>query len=175
MRHPPADVIGQTHVAVVAARRGGHIDRLPIAIVCIGVRPVWVIAGMESPGAIEQRRCGAQRRRIGAAAPRQVGDHDGECQQRRDDDADDQFALCRVDRGLCRYNHMPAAIRLDYHNPIEYDHTVILDGSHGQRGLQISICRRKPRARFRQHGGVSSGSREEGGPSATCRGCASVG
>ena len=100
VRHPPAYVIGQTHVAVVAARQGGHIDRLPTAIVCIGVRPVWVIAGMESPGAIEQSSCGAQRRRIRAAAARQVGDHDGQCHQRRDDDADDQFALCCVDLGI---------------------------------------------------------------------------
>ena len=102
VRHPTADVIGQTHVAVVAARQGGQIDRLPVAIVCIGGRPARIIAGMESPGAIEQSRCGTQRRRIRAAAARQVGDHDGEYQQRRDDDADDQFALCWVDRSRRR-------------------------------------------------------------------------
>src|SRR5499427_8024320 len=106
VRHPPAYVIGQTYVAVVATRQGGHIYRLPSAIVYIGVRPVWVIAGMESPGAIEQSSCGAQRRRIRAAAARQVGDHDGQCHQRRYDDADDQFALCCVDRDRCRANHM---------------------------------------------------------------------
>src|SRR5215510_9005128 len=58
---------------------------------------------------------------------------------------------------------------------IKYGHTVILDGHHGQRELQISICRRKPRARFRQHGRISSGPREEEGPFATYRGCAPVG
>src|SRR6185436_3704245 len=42
VRHPPADVIGQTHVAVVAARRGSHIQRLPPVVVCNGVRPAWV-------------------------------------------------------------------------------------------------------------------------------------
>jgi hypothetical protein len=88
--------VRQTHVAVVAARQGSHIDSLPTAIVCIGVRPVWVIAGMESPGAIEQSSCGAQRRRIRPAAARQIGDHDGQCHQRRYDDTDDQFALCCV-------------------------------------------------------------------------------
>src|SRR6185436_13607272 len=51
VRHPPADVIGQTHVAVVASRQGGQIERLPTAIVCESVRPAWVIADMESPGA----------------------------------------------------------------------------------------------------------------------------
>jgi len=70
VRHPPAYVIGQTHVAVVAARQGRHIDCLPTVIVCIGVCPVWIIAGMESPGAIEQSSCGAQRWRIRAAAAR---------------------------------------------------------------------------------------------------------
>src|SRR5260370_34899134 len=68
VRHPPAYVVGQTYVAVVAARQGGHIDRLPTVIVCIGVCPVWIIAGMESPGAIEQSSCAAQRRRIRRAA-----------------------------------------------------------------------------------------------------------
>src|SRR5262245_25272425 len=58
---------------------------------------------------------------------------------------------------------------------IKYGHTVILDSHHGQWELQISICRRKPRARFRQHGRISSGSREEEGPSAKYRGCAPVG
>src|SRR5262252_5022919 len=106
VRHPPAYVIGQTYVAVVATRQGGHIYRLPSAIVYIGVRPVWVIAGMESPGGIEQSSCGAQRRRVRAAAARQVGDHNGQCQQRRYDDAEDLFALSCVDRGLCRSNHM---------------------------------------------------------------------
>src|SRR4029079_4959570 len=52
VRHPPAYVIGQTHVTVVAARRGGHVDRLPTAVVCIDGRPLWVIADLESPGAI---------------------------------------------------------------------------------------------------------------------------
>ena len=33
VRHPPADVIGQTHVAVVAARQGGHVDRLPSLVI----------------------------------------------------------------------------------------------------------------------------------------------
>jgi hypothetical protein len=98
VRHPPAHVIGQTHVAVVAARQGGQIDRLPTAVVGIRARPLSVIAGMKSPGAIEQCRCGAQRSRIRSAAARQVGDHDGRCQQRRHDDADHQFALCCVDR-----------------------------------------------------------------------------
>ena len=88
VRHPPAYVVGQTHVAVVAARHGSHIDRLPTVIVCIGVRPVWVIAGMESPGAIEQSSCGAQRRRIGAAAARQVGDHAAQRNQGDNDDPD---------------------------------------------------------------------------------------
>ena len=45
--YPPAYVIGQTHVAVVAARRSRPADLLPTVIVCIGVRPVWVIADME--------------------------------------------------------------------------------------------------------------------------------
>jgi len=102
VRHPPAHVIGQTHVAVVAARQGSQIDRLRTAVVGIRVRPVWVIAGMKSPGAIEQRRCGAQRPRIRAAAARQVGDHDGQCQQRHHDDGDHQFALGCVDRGRDR-------------------------------------------------------------------------
>src|SRR6476660_8187850 len=79
VRHPPAYVIGQTDVAIVAARHGGQVDGLPTVIVGIRVRPAWVIAGMESPSTIEQGRCGAQRWRIRAA--------------------DDQFALCCVDRG----------------------------------------------------------------------------
>jgi hypothetical protein len=99
VRHPPAYVIGQTDVAVVAARWGGQIDRLPTVVVCSGVRPVSVIADMESPGAIEQSSCGAQIRRIRAAADRQIGDHDGPCHQRHHHDADDQSALCHVDRG----------------------------------------------------------------------------
>jgi hypothetical protein len=94
MRHPPADVIGQTHVVVVAARDGAHIQRLPLAVVCTGVRPAWLIAFMESPRAIEQSRRRAQRWRIRAAAARQVGDYDDPCHQRRGNDADDQFALC---------------------------------------------------------------------------------
>jgi hypothetical protein len=93
VRHPPADVIGQTHVGVVAARRGGQIDRLPAAIVCVGVRPVRVIAGAESPGAIEQRRRGAQLRRIRTAAGCQVSDHDSQGNKRHCDDYDDQPAL----------------------------------------------------------------------------------
>jgi hypothetical protein len=36
---------------------------------------VWIIAEMESPGAIDQGSCGAQSRRITAAADRQVGDY----------------------------------------------------------------------------------------------------
>jgi hypothetical protein len=94
MRHPPADVIGQAHVAVVAARQGGHIQRLPPVVVCTGVRPAWVIADMESPRAIEQSRRGTQRWRIGPAAARQVGEYDGPGHQRRGDDADDHCALC---------------------------------------------------------------------------------
>ena len=93
VRHPPGDVVGQPHVAVMAARRGGHIDRLPSAVVCIGVCPIRVIAGTESPGPVEQRRCGAQRRWILAAAARQVDDHDRECHDRRDDDAGDQSCV----------------------------------------------------------------------------------
>ena len=38
---------------------------------------------MESPGAIEGRGRGAQRLWIRTAADRQVGDHRGQCQQRR--------------------------------------------------------------------------------------------
>ena len=76
-------------------RRGCPAGRsgrpFPSRVIGVGVRPVRVIAGMESPGAIQQRRGGAQRRRIRASADRQVGDHDCQCQQRRDDDADDQF------------------------------------------------------------------------------------
>jgi hypothetical protein len=94
--HPPADVIGQAHVAVVAARQGGQIDRLPTAIVCSGIRPEWVIAGMKPPRAIEQNGGGAQRRRIRPPAARQLSNHDGECHQRHDDDANDQFTLCGV-------------------------------------------------------------------------------
>ena len=33
VRHPAADVIGQTHVAVVAARQGGHVERLPSIVI----------------------------------------------------------------------------------------------------------------------------------------------
>ena len=40
------------------------------------------------------------------------GSHDGECQERRDDDADNQFPLCRVDRGHCRCNHMECLNRV---------------------------------------------------------------
>ena len=74
VRHPPADVIRQSDVAVVAARRGGQVDGFPTAIVCGGVRPARVVADMESPGAIEQGRRGAQGRRIWATANRQAGD-----------------------------------------------------------------------------------------------------
>src|SRR5262245_8917835 len=100
VRHPPAGGVGEAPVAVLAGRRGGHFRRFPIAFVLIGVCPVLVIPGTESPGAIEQSRLGSQGRRISSAASRQVNDHDRECHQRCDDDADDQFALCRIDR--CR-------------------------------------------------------------------------
>src|SRR5262249_29870106 len=59
VRHPPADVVGETDVAVVAARRGGQIDGSPIAIVRTGVGPARVIAGVELPLAVEQNGRGA--------------------------------------------------------------------------------------------------------------------
>ena len=60
MRHPPPDVVRQADVAVMAARLGGQIDGVPIAIVSAGVGPVRVVAGMKSPAAVEQNRRGAQ-------------------------------------------------------------------------------------------------------------------
>src|SRR6185369_897699 len=113
VRHPSAYVIGQTDVAVVAARHGGQVDGLPTVIVGIRVRPAWVIAGMESPGTIEQGRCGAQRWRIRSAAARQGGDRDGQRHQRRYDDADDQLALGCVDRGhhrRYRFGHQESSL-----------------------------------------------------------------
>jgi len=56
---------------------------------------------MESPGAIQKRRGGAQRRGIRASADRQVGDHGCQGQERRQDKADDPSSPRCVDRG-CR-------------------------------------------------------------------------
>jgi hypothetical protein len=74
MRHPPADIVGQADVAVMAARTGGQVDGLPIAVVRADVGPVRVIADMESPAAVEQGRRGAQRRRVTPASARQGTD-----------------------------------------------------------------------------------------------------
>jgi hypothetical protein len=98
LRHPPADVIWQTDITIVAARQGGQIDRLPTAIVGINVRPVWVVAGMKSPGSIEQGGGGSRRWRSGAAGTRQVGYYGSDKDQRRKDNAGHQFALGCVDR-----------------------------------------------------------------------------
>ena len=91
-------------VSIVAGMLADRVSKRTVIILMksVEVLPVWVVAGMESPGAIEQCRCGAQRPRIRAAAARQVDDHDGQCQQRRHDDGDHQFALCCVDRGRHR-------------------------------------------------------------------------
>ena len=93
VRHPPADVVGQTDIAIVATRRGGQIDRLPTVIVGAGVRPMRVVANVESPGAIQQRRLSAQLRWIRTAAPCQVGDHEDQGNKRRRDDDGDQPPL----------------------------------------------------------------------------------
>ena len=63
-----------------------------IADLASGGRPVWVIASMESPGAIEQSSCGAQRRRIRAAADRQVGDHAAQHNHADNNDPDREHA-----------------------------------------------------------------------------------
>ena len=108
MRHPPVDMVGQTDVVVVTAWLGGQVDRLPRVVVIEWIRPARVIAGMESPTAVEQRRRGAQCRRIGPAAAREIDDHDGQRQHARQDDRDEQPALRSVDR----LDHCASRLRL---------------------------------------------------------------
>ena len=98
VRLEAVDVVGQPHVTVMAARRRGHVDRLPAGVVGLRGCPLWVITEMKSPHAIEQRRCAAQRWRICSAATREHHDRDCEYHQRRDDDAGDQLALWCVCR-----------------------------------------------------------------------------
>ena len=72
VRRPAADIVGQANVAIMAARLGGQVDGAPIAIDRARLGPAWIIAGVESPVAIEQCRRGAQRRRIGLATALEI-------------------------------------------------------------------------------------------------------
>ena len=93
VRHPPADVVGQTDIAVVAAGRGGQIDGLPIDDRPRLRRPS---AGHRRCGIASGRRAEWPRRAASADRPAsalQVGDHDGPRQQGRQGDPDEQPAL----------------------------------------------------------------------------------
>ncbi len=93
VRHPTTDVIWQTDIAVVATRRGGQIDQLPIAVVGVGIRPTRVVPRMESPRTVQQcRRC-AQFPRIRTATDRQIGNHQAQNDKSRREYDGDQPAL----------------------------------------------------------------------------------
>src|SRR6185312_10914494 len=68
---PTLDVIRQTDIAVIAACGRAQVHHFPAAVVRVRLGLVRIVAGMESPWAIEQWGGSTQCGRVGPAADRQ--------------------------------------------------------------------------------------------------------
>ena len=90
MRHPPVNVVWQTHVAIVTAGCRGQVHDFPIAIIPLRIGPSRIVADVKVPGTVEENGLSAQRWRIRATSALQGDDHDRPRQHGRKGDPDTQ-------------------------------------------------------------------------------------